>query len=194
MRLFRFLLFGFGLFALSEHSLLAQSAPAEGPSAQLTLNVRTTVEDVVVMDKNGKAVPGLRKEDFQIFENGKPQAITFFEPNFAETQAAAAPAVLPANTFTNIPVTPPNNVTNVLLLDALNTWPEDRMYAQVQMVKYLASLPPNLRIGVFTLDRERIHVIWGFNEDSSALRAAIGRAHPRAPRARPWARGAPSGP
>jgi VWFA-related protein len=170
---FRALLFGLTLFALPANSLFAQAAPTEGPSATLTLNVRTAVEDVVVMDKNGQAVPGLHKEDFQVFENGKPQAITFFEPNFAAIEATATPAPLPPNTFTNIPVAPGNNVTNVLLLDALNTRSTERMYAQVQMVKYLASLPPNLRIGVFTLDYEKFHMIWGFNQDSFALRAAI---------------------
>src|ERR1035437_109174 len=124
------------------------------------------------------AVPGLRKEDFQVFENGKPQAITFFEPNFAATEAAAPPSALPPNTFTNIPVAAPNNVTNVLLLDALNTRPMDRMYAQARMVKYLASLPPNLRIGIFTLtdvNDEKLNLIWGFNQDSSALNAAIAK-------------------
>ncbi len=173
----RLLLFGFTLSALPANSLFPQAAPTEGPSAPftLTLNVRTAVEDVVVMNKNGRAVPGLRKEDFQVFENGKPQVVSFFEPNFAATEATAPPSALPLNTFTNIPVAAPNNVTNVLLLDALNTWPEDRMYAHVQMVKYLASLPPNLRIGIFTLTYERLNLIQGFNQDSSALRAAIAK-------------------
>ena len=129
----------------------------------------------MVIDKNDHAVPGLRKGDFQIFENGKPQAIAFFEPNFvaAETGSVSPALALPPDTFTNVPVTPSNNVTNVLLLDALNTPPTEGMYAEVQMVKYLASLPPNLRIGVFTLDNEKFHMIWGLNTDSSALRAAL---------------------
>lgn len=174
MSRFRLLLFGFALLAGSDGSLFAQAASAERPSAQFTLNARTTVEDVVVTDKNGRAVSGLRKEDFQIFENGKPQVITFFEPNFAVARAAAAPpAALPAGTFTNIPVAPANNVTNVLLLDALNTRSTEQMYAQLQMVKYLAALPPSLRIGVFTLDSEKFRMIWGFNQDSSALRTVI---------------------
>lgn len=173
MSRFRLLLSGFALLTLPANSLSAQAAPVEGSPPQLTLNVRTAVEDVVVMDKNGHAVPGLRKEEFQVFENGKPQAITFFEPNFAETESAPPPSALPPNTFTNIPASPPNNVTNVLLLDALNTRSTERMYAQLQMVKYLASLPPNLHIGVFTLDYEKFHMLWGFNQDSAALRAVI---------------------
>ncbi len=173
MSRFRLLLFGFILPALSAHSLFAQVAPAKGSSALFTLNARTVVEDVVVMDKSGHAVPGLRKRDFQVFENGKPQAITFFEPHFAATEAAAPPAALPPDTYTNIAAAPPNNVTNVLLLDALDTGSTGRMYAQAEMVKYLASLPPHQRIGVFALTDQKIHLIWGFDQDSSALRATV---------------------
>jgi VWFA-related protein len=171
------LLIGFCLFALSFHSLLAQEAPTAGPAAQYTLNARTTIEDVVVMDKSGHAVPNLRKEDFQVFENGKPQDITFFEPNFAATETAAPlPAVLPPNTFTNIPDAPQNNVTNILLLDALNTRDNTvKGNLQVQMVQYLASMPPNQRIGIFVLTDNKAHMIWGFDQDSSVLRAVVAR-------------------
>ncbi len=175
MSSFRFLPMWFILIALPTHSLFAQVALAKGSSPVFTINARTVVEDVVVMDKNGHHVAGLRKEDFQVFENGKAQAITFFDSNFALTEAATAPpAALPPDTFTNVPVTSPDNVTNVLLLDSMNTRSTELMYAQVQMVKYLASLPPNLRIGVFILT-DKLHMIWGFNQDSSALRAAIAR-------------------
>ncbi len=174
----RSLLLSLPLMALAALSSLAQTAEvrdAEIPVATFKMESRTAVEDVVVADKNGRAIPGLHKEDFQVFENGKQQVITFFEPNFVDADAAIRPTTLPPNTFTNIPVSDPHNVTNVLLLDALNTWPEDQMYAHVQMVKYLASLPPHLRIGIFTLTHEKLNLIQGFNQDSSALRAAIVR-------------------
>lgn len=170
---FGLLLFGFSCFALPAQSPFAQAAQEDSPSVQFTLNARTVIEDVVVMDKNGRAVPGLRGENFQVFENGKPQTITFFEPNFATTGVANPSAPLPPNTFTNSSLADPGNVTNVLLLDALNSWPEDRMYAHVQMVKYLASLPPGQRFGIFTLTSEKLNLIWGLNRDSSALRAAV---------------------
>lgn len=34
---------------------------------------------VSVMDRNGRFIPGLRKKDFKIFENGVPQEVTYFQ-------------------------------------------------------------------------------------------------------------------
>ncbi len=144
----------------------------------LQLESRTVVEDVVVTDKNGRPVPGLRKENFQVFESGKQQVITFFEPGFAAKGIAAPFSATLPNTFTNTPLADSRNVTNVLLLDALDSWPEDQMYGQVQMIKYLASLPPHLRIGIFTLTPEKLNLIWPLNQDSSVLTLAIARFAP----------------
>src|SRR5215475_4567036 len=47
--------------------------------------IRTTSElvllDVAVEDAHGKPVGGLTEENFKIFENGKPQAVTSFNHN-----------------------------------------------------------------------------------------------------------------
>jgi len=167
-------------------SMPAQSAATpetETPAATFRLNVRTVLVDVVVTDKDNKAVPGLQKEDFQVFEDGKPQTISFFEPSFAadSSAASAAPAPpLPPNTFTNVPAVAPNEAVNVLLMDGLNTALEDQAYTHKQMVRYLASIPPGIRIGVFLLS-EKLRIVQGFTEDSTVLRASIDRlaANPR---------------
>jgi VWFA-related protein len=61
-----------------------------------TLEVRINNVDVVVTDRAGKAVTGLRKEDFVVLEDGKPQTVTNFAA-YAESAGAinvpAAPAV-----------------------------------------------------------------------------------------------------
>ena len=48
---------------------------------------------VVVRDSNGHPVSGLRKEDFRLFDNGKPQDIDQFA---VETSSRTSPAVPPA--------------------------------------------------------------------------------------------------
>jgi VWFA-related protein len=154
----------------------AMQADNESPAATLKLNVRTVLVDVVVTDKEGHAVPGLQKGDFQVEEDGKPQAISFFEPNFGASDAAGAatPAALPPDTFTNVPTVVPNDSVNVLLMDAMNTAEGDQSYVHKEMVRYLGTLPPRIRIAVFLLS-ERLRIIQGFTQDSTVLRAAIAR-------------------
>ncbi len=43
-------------------------------------SVETVVVDVVVTDRDGRSVPGLTADDFEIFENGRPQTISAFTP------------------------------------------------------------------------------------------------------------------
>src|ERR1017187_4482959 len=166
-------------------ALLSGLAPAqtaappetETPVATLRLNVRTVLVDVVVTDKSNKAVPGLQKGDFQVYEDGKPQTITFFEPRFAAPAGAggATPApALPPNTFTNVPSVTPNDSINVLLMDSLNRAVGDQAYVHKEMVRYLGTLPPGIRVGIFLLS-EKLRIIQGFTQDSTVIRAAIAR-------------------
>jgi VWFA-related protein len=171
------------LLSLAFFPLLAGTAfgqtPAqvetEAPATTLKINARSVLVDVVVKDKDGNAVPGLREEDFQVNENGKRQKIDFFEPHFPSAPDAVpvAPS-LPPNTFTNVPAATPNEAVNVILMDVLNTNLTDQMYARQQVVKYLGTLPPGMRIGVFLLG-DRLRIIQGFTDDSQLLRAAVNR-------------------
>ena len=52
---------------------------------------------VVVRDSKGKVVPNLRREDFQLFDNRKPQAITYFSIETPESQALKPAPSVPAN-------------------------------------------------------------------------------------------------
>ena len=162
---------------LSAAPLMGQSKAQVITDPETTLRIfgRAVLVDVVVTDKSGRAVPGLRKNDFEVNENGKRQEIDFFEPHFAVAPGEVATAQpLPPNTFTNVPAVAPNEAVNVLLMDALNTSMRDQMYVRLQMVKYLASLPPGIRVGVFVLGA-RLRIVQGFTTDSTLLRASIDR-------------------
>jgi VWFA-related protein len=175
---FRSSLIAFGFSVLMAATVTAQTAVPDSntPAATLKLNVRTVLVDVVVTDKSDHPIAGLTKDDFQVFEDGKPQAISFFEPKFAAAPDAEAPVppALPSNTFTNVPTVAPNDSVNLLLMDGLNTAEGDQAYVHKEMVRYLASLPPRVRMAVFLLS-EKLRIIQGFTQDSTVLRAAIAR-------------------
>ena len=54
-----------------------------------TLDVTVHTIDVVVTDKSGKPVTGLRQEDFELLEDGKPQPISNFSVYTEDSGAAA---------------------------------------------------------------------------------------------------------
>jgi len=173
-------LFTLGLFSLFAGTAFAQTPPppeSEAPATTLQVTARNVLLDVVVTDKQDKPVSGLRKEDFQVFEDGKPQTITFFEPVFPAAAGAALEAPvppLPPNTFTNVPAVAPNNAVNVLLMDALNTDMGDQAFVHKEMVRYLASIPPGTRIGILLLS-EKLRIVQGITQDSTLLRASLAR-------------------
>src|SRR5689334_5171332 len=74
-------------------ALLAASAQAQ---VSEVIEVHVANVDVVVLDRAGNPITGLTKDDFQIFENGKPQPVTNFYEMRSQTLAAAEPGTAPA--------------------------------------------------------------------------------------------------
>jgi VWFA-related protein len=66
------------LFALLA-ALAAQQPPVQEQPAQFTANSNLVIVDVVVRDKSGKPMEGLKQSDFTLLEDGKPQKLSVFE-------------------------------------------------------------------------------------------------------------------
>jgi VWFA-related protein len=130
------------------------------------------VVDIVVTKGHDEPVTGLRKEDFQITEDGKPQSANYFEEHAPDNAPAAPLPQMPPNVFTNQPVAPPGDSVNVLLLDSLNTDRGDQAFVQQQILKYLKTMDPGTRIAVFSLS-SKLRMVQGFSSDSSVLQAAL---------------------
>ena len=95
-------------FSLAIALVLAQSPPA--PDTVIRINVNLVQVDAVVTDSKDKPVTDLRREDFEILQDGKPQAITNFtfnnaRPGGANPTPAAPRAVTP--TRGSVPPPPP---------------------------------------------------------------------------------------
>src|SRR6202041_2214680 len=91
-------------FASSNNSIQAQN-PQNPPEHTLKIDAKLVPIRVVVRDSSGHAVGALTKDDFQISDNGKPQAISQF---FTE-KAASGPGAAPSNEAT--PESPPVDAT-----------------------------------------------------------------------------------
>jgi VWFA-related protein len=150
----------------------SQTSETKSPAYRST--TRAVVVDVVV-SKGDEAIGGLKQADFQVFEDGKPQVVNFFEEHSANTlPAGALPALpkMPPGVYTNVPAAPGNDSVNVLLLDALNTDKEDQIYVHNQIIEFLKNMQPGTRAAIFTLSSQ-LRMVQGFTTDSAALHAAL---------------------
>lgn len=148
------------------------AAPTAESIPTFKAKARLVLLDVVVANNKGEPVTGLRKEDFEVLEDGKPQTVSSFDEHkgAAPTQIKLPP--MPPNVYTNFPIVQSADSVNVILLDALNTPTSDQVYVHKQMIKYVKSIPPGTRVAIFTL-ASRLRMLQGITSDSSLLLAAI---------------------
>jgi VWFA-related protein len=150
------------------------TSPADS-GVVLKANAHAVAVDVVVVRGQDEPVTALRKEDFQIFEDGKPQAIDYFEEHTAKAlppQALKPLPPMPPGVYTNVPAVPPADDVNVILLDTLNSEGQDLSYGRSQVLEFLRTMKPGTRAAIFLLN-DKLNFVQGFTDDNSLLAAAI---------------------
>jgi VWFA-related protein len=147
----------------------------EESTAVIRAITRRVVVDVVVTGPDGKPVPGLTEQDFQVFESGKPQSVRAFEvhsPALDRSPLPPAPSQLPSDTFVNLEQTPASGPPVVLLLDYLNTPVTDQGYAHEQIVRFLEKKSPSTEVAIFVLT-DNLSLLQGYTTDTGKLLAAM---------------------
>lgn len=162
------------LLAGSLSAQQAQPAASSIPAPTIRVTTHMVLVDVVVTDKQGKAITGLKPEDFVIEENGKTQKIASLTTP-ADTAPAPA-AALPPGIYSNKPqYRSTGTPITVMLLDALNTPFTDQAYARGQMLAFVkANFKPTDRMAIFTLTGA-LNVLQDFTSDPQTLYTALQR-------------------
>jgi VWFA-related protein len=152
----------------------AQAANSPSQERQPLVKVQTNavVVDVVVTDHSGMPVLGLSKRDFDLTEDGKPQAVDFFDEHSVASAPAAALPKLPQNGFSNQPSGWHSDSVTVLLLDSLNASETDQAFVHKHAVDFLDNLHSNEPVAIFTLNT-KLCLLKGFTPDTSLLIAAL---------------------
>ena len=149
-------------------------------------SVRRVIVDVVVSDSLGRPVSGLRADDFAVREDGKPQKVRSFDIHDFDTVSDSLPklpALLPANTFVNVPAGPERGPLYVLLLDLLNMEVSDQPTARKELQEFIRNKPEGTRFAIFVLS-DRLYQVQGFTENRKELAEAVDpkSAHSRIPK------------
>lgn len=164
----------------------AQPQPSQSEDQQPAFTFRQTVRrvivDVMVRDKDGKPVRGLKASDFAITEDKQPQQILSFDMYDLEKPSISrgpnAPP-LPPNVFVNLPDTPEHGPLYVILYDLTNTEQDDQMTSRQQILKFIRNKPAGTRFAIF-VNSDAVALAQGFTDDKDLLYAALDGKHPKA--------------
>ena len=144
--------------------------------ATFKVRVNEVLMRVVVRDQKGQVVTNLRKEDFQLFDNRKPQTISSFSAETPDSLALKPDATvtaagdLPVDTDAEIKAAVAKKMPQrfvALLFDDAHLSMEDAVFVREAGTRLFGSLAPSDRVGIFTssgqltesftADRELLH-------------------------------------
>ncbi len=126
-------------------------------AATFKVRVNLVLVRVVVRDNQGKVVTNLRREDFQLFDNRKPQAITYFSAETPESQALRPAATITANEESA--VTPEETQAAVkklpqrfvgVMFDDVHMSMEDTAVVRDAATRLFGALAPSDRVAMFS--------------------------------------------
>ena len=145
------------------------------------LRVNLVQVRVVVRDENGKPVEHLSREDFQIYDQGKPQVISTFGTETPESrrdkaEAAAKTQAGAVSEKENALVAMPQRFV-ALVFDDIHLSNSDATFVRVSAKALIESMTPTDRMGIYSTSGE---VTQEFTSDKDALeRRMMGvTAHP----------------
>ncbi|MDE3187991.1 MAG: VWA domain-containing protein [Acidobacteriota bacterium] len=171
----------------------AQSAGAQGKGFTLRVTTRLVDVDVVALDKKGRPVTDLKPDDFEIYDNGRKQAVRFFSQAggapAAQTPQAQTTSSTDQEVFSNrrgeIAEAKPGGgttegSTTILLLDARSLGWADLTYARDQMLKFLEKLPASELVGLYAQGARGFQVLMEGTADHTALATTLRQWMPSA--------------
>ncbi|MFQ5527565.1 MAG: VWA domain-containing protein [Thermoanaerobaculia bacterium] len=136
-----------------------------------SIEVQQVLVDVVVQDRSGDPILNLEAADFQIFEDGKPVALTGFTPpsgiRSLETRGARPLDPLPGEALSETPA------RTVVFIDALFLKPHNRKKVLKQVKRtLLADLQPNEEVMLVRWDGN-LRMIQDFTRDRRVIADAF---------------------
>ncbi len=144
-----------------------QAEKQSGNQPTAAAAARGVLLDVVVTDKRNRLTPGLKEEDFAVFEDNAPQKILSFVSRAGATQPPkGAPPSVPATSK-------PTQL--IFLLDFSTTEPENQKRVSEAAIRFVEkSLGPDDYVAIFYLGTE-FGLLQEFTNDKALLTAVLNR-------------------
>src|SRR5271169_6858463 len=169
-------------------------APASNDNAEVSsrdtaptfkVRVNLVLVRVVVRDQQGHVVPNLKKEDFQLTDNRKPQTISTFSVEtpesrvIATTTGADAEASADPSAAKAVAAALPQRFVSVVFDDQHLTM-QDAMFVRNATGKFFDSLAASDRVGIYSTSGQFTQE---FTDDHELLRKSLLKILPHSPTA-----------
>lgn len=151
--------------------VLCLAAPLAAQKLSESIEVHVVNVDVVVTDRTGKHITGLTQDDFEVFEDQRPQKIT----NLYEVHADAAIPATPAVTAQEVPPKETQQRRFVFFIDNDSLHPMVRDQAVASIKKFIEQqFRPGDEASVVNWNNG-IQILQELTADKAALNKAVDR-------------------
>ena len=185
-RSYLLLVFALGASSFGQQAANAPETSIRDAPAIFSTGVNLVLVPVVVRDRQGKAIGTLTKDDFQVFDKGKPQVITKFSIEKPETPVIPAEVAAEVKLDENgaekaagIPGPASAPIAErfiAYLFDDVHLNGGDLARVRIAAEKHLAtSMGPATRAAIYTTSGE---TTLEFTDDREKLHEALTRIHP----------------
>jgi len=146
---------------------------AQPANSNYTLRImaRLVILDMVVVDKKGVVVKGLKRDDFKVEEVGEPQTIL----NFEEAGAHTPKPEITIDSTADLDRLAPRAPVDIILLDEFNTRFEDMAFARYSLKKYLDKQPEKLATPtmLIAVDLQHFTVLHDYTQNKEEILSAL---------------------
>ena len=178
----RLLFFFAACLTCATTGLAQEQGPIRQGAEVVSVNTALVQTDVMVLDKQGAFVDGLKREQFVLKINGKPRDISFFERIVAGSRneeaqlAAARGASGPRNAG---PVPLDRGRTIFFFVDDLHLSPGSNKQARLMLQRFIDREMGQNDEAAITSASGQIGFLQQLTDDKRVLKAATGRLSPR---------------